>query len=63
MEVDFTSSDITIGRFKAFDYFGDGSFYILDSPGHAVGHINALARTSASPKPSFIHLGGDSLSW
>merc|ERR1711964_318806 len=30
---------IKIGRFNAFDYFGDGSFYLLDSPGHAVGHI------------------------
>ena len=25
--------ELTIGGFKAFDYFGDGSFYLLDSPG------------------------------
>lgn len=61
MEVPFSKSDLHIGRFKAFDYFGDGSFFILESPGHAIGHINALARTSTSPTPSFIHLGGDSI--
>lgn len=60
-EIDFSTSNISIGRFKAFDYFGDGSFYILDSPGHAVGHINALCRTHASPGAAFIHLGGDSV--
>ncbi|KAL8958768.1 MAG: hypothetical protein Q9183_005772, partial [Haloplaca sp. 2 TL-2023] len=26
-------SDLAIGGYKAFDYFGDGSFYLLDSPG------------------------------
>ncbi|KAL8883482.1 MAG: hypothetical protein Q9215_008207, partial [Flavoplaca cf. flavocitrina] len=25
--------DLTIGGYKALDYFGDGSFYLLDSPG------------------------------
>lgn len=48
----------TIGKFPAFDFFGDGSFYILDSPGHAIGHMCGLARTSSSPD-SFILLGGD----
>lgn len=60
MEIDFTKSEIQIGHFKAFDYFGDGSFYILDSPGHAIGHVNALARTHIDP-PGFVHLGGDSI--
>ena len=60
MELDFSKSSIQIGRFKALDYFGDGSFYILDSPGHAIGHVNALARTHTDP-PGFIHLGGDSI--
>ena len=60
-EIDFSGSDIHIGRFKAFDYFGDGSFYILDSPGHTIGHINGLARTHPSPNPGFVHLGGDSI--
>lgn len=61
MEIKFGDLDTTILRFKAFDYFGDGSFYILDSPGHAVGHINALCRTHASPDAAFVHLGGDSV--
>ena len=60
VEIDFDRSNINIGRFKAYDYFGDGSFYILDSPGHAIGHVNALARTHTNP-PAFIHLGGDSI--
>lgn len=47
-----------VGRFDALDYFGDGSFYILDAPGHAVGHLCALARVSTAPD-SFILMGGD----
>lgn len=49
---------LKIGKFKAFDYFGDGSFYLLDSPGHAVGHICGLARVTTNPN-SFIFMGGD----
>ncbi|KAJ5712616.1 hypothetical protein N7493_009084 [Penicillium malachiteum] len=49
---------IKIGRFDALDYFGDGSFYLLDSPGHAIGHLCGLARTTASPD-TFVLLGGD----
>lgn len=51
--------NIKVGAFDAFDYFGDGSFYLLDSPGHAVGHLCGLARVSTSPD-SFIFMGGDS---
>jgi len=40
------------------DYFGDGSFYLLDTPGHAIGHLCALVRTTTSPD-TFIFLGGD----
>ncbi|KAK4463683.1 beta-lactamase-like protein [Cladorrhinum samala] len=54
---------LKIGRFGALDYFGDGSLYLLDSPGHAVGHLCALARVSASAdgtgKSSFVFLAGD----
>jgi glyoxylase-like metal-dependent hydrolase (beta-lactamase superfamily II) len=49
---------IKIGRFNAFDYFGDGSFYLLDSPGHAIGHMCGLARVTTNPS-SFIFMGGD----
>lgn len=51
-------TSVRIGQFAAFDYFGDGSFYLLDSPGHAVGHLCGLARTTTSPD-TFILLGGD----
>ncbi|KAK4120119.1 metallo-beta-lactamase superfamily protein [Parathielavia appendiculata] len=46
------------GKFPAYDYFGDGSFYLLDSPGHAVGHLCGLARTTKDPD-TFVLLGGD----
>lgn len=49
---------LKIGNFAAFDYFGDGSFYLLDSPGHAVGHLCGIARVTTSPD-SFILMGGD----
>ncbi|KAF2710157.1 Metallo-hydrolase/oxidoreductase [Pleomassaria siparia CBS 279.74] len=45
-----------IGNFRAFDFFRDGSFYLLDTPGHAVGHICGLARTTPT---TFVFLGGD----
>ncbi|KAK0658278.1 Cytochrome P450 monooxygenase andK [Lasiodiplodia hormozganensis] len=50
------SSDFTIGGFEAYDFFGDGSFYVLNAPGHAVGHISALARTTPD---TFVFMGGD----
>ena len=59
-EIDFKkeSGSLKIGRFNALDYFGDGSFYLLDTPGHSVGHICGLARTSSNPE-TFIFMGGD----
>ncbi|QIW95226.1 hypothetical protein AMS68_000744 [Peltaster fructicola] len=47
---------LKIGRFHAYDYFGDGSFYLLDTPGHSIGHMCGLARTTAD---SFVFMGGD----
>ncbi|KAG8631915.1 hypothetical protein KVT40_001055 [Elsinoe batatas] len=49
---------LRIANFRAHDYFSDGSFYLLDSPGHAVGHLCGLARTTTKPA-TFILLGGD----
>ncbi|EJF57903.1 Metallo-hydrolase/oxidoreductase [Dichomitus squalens] len=57
----FLSSEFTtsIGPFpRAYDYFNDGSLYIIDAPGHLPGHINLLARTDATG--SWIYLAGDS---
>lgn len=56
-EINFESG-LTIGRFRAADYFGDGSFYLLDAPGHAVGHLCGLARVTSSPS-SFVFMGAD----
>jgi glyoxylase-like metal-dependent hydrolase (beta-lactamase superfamily II) len=38
------------------DFFGDGSVYIVDAPGHLQGHVNLLARVSPS---KWVYLGGD----
>ncbi len=56
-EVDFSRA-VQVGQFRAIDFFGDGSFYILDTPGHAIGHLGALARTTTAPD-TFIFMGGD----
>jgi glyoxylase-like metal-dependent hydrolase (beta-lactamase superfamily II) len=59
-EIDFVKegAGLKIGRFDAMDFYGDGSFYLLSTPGHTVGHISALARTTSNP-PTFIFMGGD----
>jgi len=72
LELDFSPHDsktCQIGEYQAYDWFGDGSFYILNSPGHSTGHLSALARTTASSdsgrgggdqeEATFIFLGGD----
>ncbi|KAJ6561874.1 hypothetical protein B0H19DRAFT_1375173 [Mycena capillaripes] len=43
---------------KAIDYFGDGSFYLLNTPGvlHLPGHITALARVTPT---TFVQLAGE----
>lgn len=48
--------NIKIGAFPSHDFFGDGSFYLLDVPGHAVGHISGFARTTPD---TFVFMGGD----
>lgn len=56
-EIDFDGPNvIQIGQLRAVDFFGDGSFYLLDTPGHAVGHLAGLARTTSD---TFILMGGD----
>ncbi|KAF7949651.1 uncharacterized protein EAE97_003160 [Botrytis byssoidea] len=52
------NSGLKIGRFDAFDYFGDGSFYLLNSPGHTIGHMCALAKVKSNPN-SYVFMGGD----
>ncbi|KAK5203002.1 hypothetical protein LTR96_011109 [Exophiala xenobiotica] len=57
-EITFDAAGHRIGKFPAHDYFCDGSFYLLDSPGHAVGHLCGLARATINP-PTYILMGGD----
>jgi len=51
-------STLQIGQLRAVDYFHDGSFYLLDTPGHAIGHMVGLARMT---EDSFILMGGDAV--
>jgi glyoxylase-like metal-dependent hydrolase (beta-lactamase superfamily II) len=49
----------SLGPFpQAYDYFGDGSLYVIDAAGHLPGHSNILARTSSDG--GWIYLAGDS---
>ena len=57
LELDPKDFDLDIGGLKAYDYFKDGSFYFVLAPGHAVGHINALARTTEN---TYIYMAADS---
>ena len=59
-EINFSEKPLKIGDFPAYDFFGDGSFYLLDAPGHTIAHICGLARTSTgSDGDTFIFMGGD----
>ncbi|KAK4941746.1 hypothetical protein LTR10_018350 [Elasticomyces elasticus] len=63
-ELDFNDQHtVTVGGFKGLDYFGDGSFYLLDAPGHAVGHVCGLARVTSTKEgdaeDTFIFMGAD----
>lgn len=46
-----------LGAFpRAYDFFGDRSFYLLDKPGHMAGHLAGLAQTSPG---EWVFMGGD----
>ena len=55
-EVDFATSTTNIGGFRAVDFFNDGSFWLLEAPGHTDHHLCALCRTTEN---SWCLLGGD----
>ncbi|KAG5806313.1 hypothetical protein H9Q74_007399 [Fusarium xylarioides] len=60
VELDFSGPDaIRVGGYAAIDYFKYGSFYFLDTPGHTVAHVSALARTTAGDDSTFMLMGGD----
>jgi len=58
-ELDDAAFGLRVGQFRAHDFFGDGSFYIVDAPGHTTGHLCALARVTPSPNATFVFMGGD----
>ncbi|PON20006.1 metallo-beta-lactamase superfamily protein [Trichoderma gamsii] len=64
MLIELNDFGLTVGGLPAYDYFGDGSLYILSTPGHATGHLSALARTSEGANSPFAgisdHLNGES---
>ncbi|KAJ7748032.1 beta-lactamase-like protein [Mycena metata] len=55
-KLNFAAANPSFSGLKAVDYFGDGSFYLLNTPGHLPGHLSALARVTPT---SFVSLGGD----
>lgn len=56
----FETSGLRVGDLPAYDYFGDGSFYLVYTPGHTEEHLCALVRTTKDDEEdSFIFLGGD----
>ncbi|KAF8216617.1 beta-lactamase-like protein [Mycena galopus ATCC 62051] len=56
-KIDFATANLTFsGGLQAIDFFGDGSFYLVNMPGHLPGHMTALARVTPT---SFISLSGD----
>lgn len=51
-----------VDQYQAIDYFGDGSFYLLATPGHTNDHMCGFARTKATgsaDSDEFILMGGD----
>ncbi|KAH8894529.1 Metallo-hydrolase/oxidoreductase [Thozetella sp. PMI_491] len=51
---------VAIGAFSGYDFFGDGSLYLVDAPGHSIGHICALVRTtSGEDEDTYVFLGAD----
>jgi glyoxylase-like metal-dependent hydrolase (beta-lactamase superfamily II) len=46
-----------LGTFaRAVDLFGDGSVYLVDTPGHCPGHMSCIARIAEG---TFVFLAGD----
>lgn len=56
--VDFDEQSERLGPFpQTLDFYGDGSLYVVNAPGHLPGHVIVIARTSPD---TWILLGGDS---
>ncbi|KAL1861553.1 hypothetical protein Daus18300_008816 [Diaporthe australafricana] len=58
-ELDFVRDSpaiASIGGLRAFDFWGDGSFWVLECPGHTGHHLGALCRTTPN---SWVFMGAD----
>lgn len=51
-----SSGVANIGGFRAVDFWRDGSFWILECPGHTGHHLGALCRTTPD---SWVFMGAD----
>lgn len=58
-ELEGNDFSLEIGGSPAHDYFGNGSLYLLSTPGHTTGHISALARTTIGENDTFVLMAGD----
>ena len=56
VELDFSKSQLKVCRLHAIDWFNNGSFYLLEAPGHTNDHVMALACTA---EEKFVLFGGD----
>lgn len=57
LDFDKCSSDIAnIGGFRGVDFWKDGSFWVLECPGHTGHHLGALCRTTPD---SWVFMGAD----
>ena len=41
---------------KAYDFFGDKTFFLIDAPGHMAGHLGAMVHTGPD---EWVFMGGD----
>ncbi|KAJ7334264.1 hypothetical protein DFH08DRAFT_965993 [Mycena albidolilacea] len=54
-KIDFSAANHTFSGLKAVDYFGDGSFYLLNTPGVTLGGDTFHHVDETRPRPQFQH--------
>lgn len=55
---EFTGSWVPFGSFKrALDFFGDGSLWVIEAPGHMAGNLCAAVKLEGTP--DWVLLGSD----
>jgi glyoxylase-like metal-dependent hydrolase (beta-lactamase superfamily II) len=59
-EISFEPWGPRVGNFQAYDYFDDGSFFLLEAPGHTVDHLCGFVRVTSNPD-SYVFLAGDAV--